>query len=92
MLGLTPTPATDLHIEEGYVGEGYTRPYPELRETIRLLARTEGILLDPVYTGKAMVGMLDLIRQGRFAREQNIVFGTPAEHRNCSPIVNTCAA
>ncbi|NLU46560.1 MAG: D-cysteine desulfhydrase family protein [Syntrophomonadaceae bacterium] len=74
MLGLTPTPATDLHIEEGYVGEGYTRPYPELRETIRLLARTEGILLDPVYTGKAMVGMLDLIRQGRFAREQNIVF------------------
>jgi L-cysteate sulfo-lyase len=74
MLGLAPTSSSDLHIEEGYIGEGYTRLYPEVRETIKLLARSESILLDPVYTGKGMVGMLDLIRQGRYTREQNLVF------------------
>lgn len=74
MLGLPPTAPSDLHIKDSYIGEGYTRLYPEVRETIKLLAQSEGILLDPVYTGKAMVGMLDLIRQGRYTREQNVVF------------------
>lgn len=74
MLDLSPTSSSELHIEDGYIGEGYTRLYPEVGEVIKLLARTEGILLDPVYTGKAMVGMLDLIRQGRFSRQQNVVF------------------
>lgn len=74
MLEMAPASSSDLRIEDSYIGPGYAKLYPEVRETIKLLARSEGILLDPVYTGKAMVGMLDLIRQGRFTREQNVVF------------------
>jgi L-cysteate sulfo-lyase len=43
-------------------------------EALELVARTEGILLDPVYSGKAMAGLIDLIRKGQFAPKQNIVF------------------
>jgi L-cysteate sulfo-lyase len=43
-------------------------------EAVRLLARREGILLDPVYTGKAFAGLVDLIRKGRFKKGENIVF------------------
>ena len=64
----------DLHIYDDYIGEGYTRPYPRLREVIQLLARTEGILLDPVYSGKAMVGLIDLIEKGQFKQEENVLF------------------
>jgi D-cysteine desulfhydrase len=53
-----------------------------MAEAVKLLARTEGILLDPVYTGKAMAGLIDLVRKGRFARNRNILFvhtgGSPA--------------
>ncbi|MBW1732823.1 MAG: D-cysteine desulfhydrase [Deltaproteobacteria bacterium] len=65
-----------------YVGPGYSLPTPEMAEAVKLLARTEGILLDPVYTGKAMAGLIDLVRGGRFNRENKILFlhtgGTPA--------------
>ena len=43
-------------------------------EAIRLVARTEGILLDPVYSGKGMAGLIGLIRAGRFAAQDNVVF------------------
>jgi L-cysteate sulfo-lyase len=43
-------------------------------EALRLLARLEGILLDPVYTGKGMAGLIDLIRKGHFAKDDHIVF------------------
>ncbi len=46
----------------------------EVADVIRLLARTEGILVDPAYTGPALVGMIELIRQGKFDRDSNIVF------------------
>jgi L-cysteate sulfo-lyase len=46
----------------------------EVSEVISLFARTEGILVDPVYTGPALVGMIDLIRQGKFRRGSNVVF------------------
>ena len=39
-----------------------------------MLARLEGILLDPVYSGKGMAGLIDLIRRGRFRRDENVVF------------------
>ncbi len=65
-----------------YLGAGYGRVTPGVIEAVELLARTEGILLDPVYTGKAMAGLIDLVRKGFFARDQNIVFvhtgGAPA--------------
>ena len=57
-----------------YVGEGYGLPTPGMVEAVTLLARTEGILLDPVYSGKGMAGLIDLIRKGFFRKEQNVVF------------------
>ena len=65
-----------------YVGRGYSIPTAEMTEAVRMLARTEGILLDPVYTGKAMAGLIDLSRKGFFKKEENILFlhtgGSPA--------------
>ena len=65
-----------------YVGPGYSLPTPEMAEAVRLLSRTEGILLDPVYTGKAMAGLIDRIRKGYFRKKSNILFlhtgGSPA--------------
>jgi L-cysteate sulfo-lyase len=57
-----------------YIGEGYGLPTAGMMEALELVARTEGILLDPVYSGKAMAGLIDLIRKGRFTKGQNIVF------------------
>ncbi len=57
-----------------YVGEGYGIPAAGTLEAIRMLAELEGILLDPVYSGKGMAGMIDLIRQGRFRQGQRVVF------------------
>jgi len=65
-----------------YVGPGYSLPTPEMVEAVRMLAMTEGILLDPVYTGKAMSGLIDLIRKGYFSKDENVLFvhtgGSPA--------------
>lgn len=65
-----------------YVGPGYSLPTPGMAEAVTLLARTEGILLDPVYTGKAMAGLVDLVRKGVFEKDHNILFvhtgGSPA--------------
>jgi L-cysteate sulfo-lyase len=57
-----------------YVGPGYGIPTAATLEAIRLAAAHEGLLLDPVYTGKAMAGVVDLCRRGFFARGQNVVF------------------
>lgn len=65
-----------------YVGPGYSLPTPEMAEAVRLLAGLEGILIDPVYTGKAMAGLIDLVRKGIFDKNENILFihtgGSPA--------------
>jgi len=57
-----------------YVGAGYGIPTEGTIEAIRLAALHEGLLLDPVYTGKAMAGLIDLCRRGFFTKDQNIVF------------------
>ena len=57
-----------------YVGAGYGRPTSGMIEAVTLLAQYEGVLLDPVYSGKGMAGLIDLIRKGRFRRGQNVVF------------------
>ena len=59
---------------DDYLGAGYTLPTDGMREAVALLARTEGILLDPTYTGKAMAGLVDLARRGRFAKGENVLF------------------
>lgn len=73
-LDLTPAPR-DATVGLGdYVGTGYALPTPGMVEAVRLFARTEGIVLDPVYTGKAAAGLIDLIRSGRFSSEDKVVF------------------
>lgn len=57
-----------------YVGEGYGIPTASMKEAVSLLARFEGILADPVYSGKGLAGMIDLIRKGYFKQDENIVF------------------
>ena len=65
-----------------YVGPGYSLPTSQMAEAVRMLARLEGILMDPVYTGKTMAGFIDLIRKGFFSKEENVLFvhtgGSPA--------------
>jgi 1-aminocyclopropane-1-carboxylate deaminase/D-cysteine desulfhydrase-like pyridoxal-dependent ACC family enzyme len=65
-----------------YIGPGYGRTTPESREAIRFLARTEGILLDPVYTSKAFAALMDWARRGDLNADSRVVFlhtgGTPA--------------
>lgn len=57
-----------------YIGEGYGIPTPSMMEAVTMLARLEGILLDPVYSGKGMAGLIDLVRKGHYRKGQNIVF------------------
>ncbi len=59
---------------DGYLGAGYAIMGAPEQEAIELVARTEGILLDPVYTGRAMAGMIDLIRKGEFGKDETILF------------------
>jgi D-cysteine desulfhydrase len=65
-----------------YVGPGYSLPTPSMVEAVQMLARTEAILLDPVYTGKAMAGLIDLVRKGVFKKGEQVLFvhtgGSPA--------------
>lgn len=57
-----------------YVGQGYGIPAESTLEAINIFARTEAILLDPVYSGKGAAGLIDLCRKGHFKKGQKIVF------------------
>ncbi len=69
-------------VDGDFIGPGYGIPTPECMNAMALLARTEGILLDPSYTGKALAGLIDHVRAGRYSSDQSILFihtgGTPA--------------
>lgn len=67
-------PADALHLVDGYVGPGYAKSYPEELETIRTVAHAEGVMLDPVYSGKAMHGLLSEIRKGTYAKAKRVLF------------------
>ncbi|CAG36234.1 D-cysteate sulfo-lyase [Desulfotalea psychrophila] len=75
-------PRGEITCFDGYVGAGYSLPTDSMVEAVKLLARTEAILLDPVYSGKVMAGMIDLIRNDYFAPGTNVLFlhtgGSPA--------------
>lgn len=72
----------DVDFLDEYVGKGYGVLQNEIVDAITAVARAEGIFLDPVYTGKAMWGLMDLIHQGYFEKDETVVFihtgGTPA--------------
>ncbi|MGD8276626.1 MAG: D-cysteine desulfhydrase family protein [Gemmatimonadota bacterium] len=75
LLGVTaPIDPDQTVTDQSYIGEGYGIPTAACIEAIRITARAEGILLDPVYTGKAMAGMIDHIRKGRIDPAETIVF------------------
>jgi D-cysteine desulfhydrase len=69
-------------IVAGHIGEGYGAPTDACREALTLSARTEGLVLDPVYSGKAMAGLIAARREGALAVDQPVVFlhtgGLPA--------------
>jgi D-cysteine desulfhydrase family pyridoxal phosphate-dependent enzyme len=64
----------DLFTDSGFIGEGYGIPTPECLEAIAVLARTEGILVDPCYTGKALAGLIAHVRAGELAPDDTVVF------------------
>jgi L-cysteate sulfo-lyase len=66
-------PDSSIEVLDDYVGDGYGIPTDAMVEAVLLTARSEGIVLDPVYTGKAMAGLIDLIRSERFEREETVV-------------------
>jgi 1-aminocyclopropane-1-carboxylate deaminase/D-cysteine desulfhydrase-like pyridoxal-dependent ACC family enzyme len=72
----------DINLTFDFIGPGYGAPSPAGMEATRLVAQTEGILLDPVYTAKAFAALVADIRGGKFRQDQNVVFihtgGTPA--------------
>jgi len=76
-----------------YVGPGYSLPTPEMAEAVRMLAGLEGVLIDPVYTGKAMAGLIDLVRKDLFDKKENILFlhtgGSPALYVYMEEILGT---
>jgi len=57
-----------------YVGAGYGHPTEGMVEALQMLARTEGLLFDPVYSGKGLDGLIDLVRKGYFDGMENVVF------------------
>jgi D-cysteine desulfhydrase family pyridoxal phosphate-dependent enzyme len=93
-LGLDVRPE-DIVVFDEYLGEGYGVVDKAVAETIRLVFQTEGIVLDPVYTAKAMMGLIDLVGAGFFKKTDRIVFlhsgGTPALFPNREKIVSCLA-
>ncbi|WP_415768712.1 D-cysteine desulfhydrase family protein [Pseudomonas sp. LB3P38] len=73
--------AEEIAIDGSQLGDGYGLPTPAMQEAVRLMARAEGLLIDPVYSGKAFAGLLADLRQGRFRSGDNVLFvmtgGTP---------------
>jgi len=69
-----PVPASAVEANCDYVGSGYGHPTPGMIEAVQMVARTEGIFLDPVYSGKGMAGLIDLIRKGAFKAGETVVF------------------
>ncbi|WP_272991286.1 MULTISPECIES: 1-aminocyclopropane-1-carboxylate deaminase/D-cysteine desulfhydrase [Spongiibacter] len=74
-LGLSQVPAGDsLDIDDRFIGGGYGETSDGSNEAIALVAKTEGVLLDPVYSGKCMHGLIQHIREGRIAADDTVVF------------------
>ena len=86
-------PAETVVCFDEYVGPGYSLPTPGMAEAARMLARLEGVLIDPVYTGKAMAGLIDLVRKGAFNKDENLLFihtgGSPALYVYMNEILDT---
>jgi D-cysteine desulfhydrase len=82
LLEIEAPQAKDVTALDEWVGPGYSLPTDEMVEAVRMLARLEGVLLDPVYSGKAMAGLIGLTRRGALKRGERVLFvhtgGSPA--------------
>ena len=65
---------SDIIVYDEYIGTGYGEPTKGMIEATKLLAKKEAILLDPVYSGKAFAGLIDLIRNKKFTKNDNVLF------------------
>jgi len=65
---------SDVIVHDEYIGSGYGEPTEEMKEATKLLARKEAILLDPVYSGKAFAGLIGLIKNKKFTKDDNVLF------------------
>lgn len=78
-----------VHVDGTMLGEGYATPTAAATAAIEALARAEGVFADPVYTGKALAGLLALVRAGRFRDDETVVFlhtgGAPALFADLTP-------
>jgi 1-aminocyclopropane-1-carboxylate deaminase/D-cysteine desulfhydrase-like pyridoxal-dependent ACC family enzyme len=78
----SPVDEKDVHVFDGTLEPGYGRMSEAIREAMALAAQTEALVLDPVYSGKTLAGMIAMIRQGNFDNDSNIMFwhtgGQPA--------------
>jgi len=82
LVGVDGLSYADTHADDSFVGPGYGLATPESTEALELAARSDGLLLDPVYTAKAMAGLIAAMRAGEFASNQTVLFwhtgGLPA--------------
>ena len=76
LLGLPTPPREAVTCLDRWVGPGYSLPTPEMVEAVRMTAAREAVLLDPVYTGKAMAGLIGLAREGALAGERVLFLHT----------------
>jgi 1-aminocyclopropane-1-carboxylate deaminase/D-cysteine desulfhydrase-like pyridoxal-dependent ACC family enzyme len=77
LLGLDHRPRPDpapVHVDAGFVGDGYAIPTRASAEAARLAAATEGLVLDPTYTAKSMAALIAYVREGRFSDEHTVLF------------------
>lgn len=73
-LGLGCKTTQEVIVYDNYLGDGYGLPTQAMKEAVELVGRKEGIILDPVYTGKAMAGLIDLVQKGEFQKQEVVVF------------------
>ncbi|MCD2316959.1 D-cysteine desulfhydrase [Sphingomonas sp. IC-11] len=83
LAGVVPEITPDaIECRDEWVGPGYSLPTAEMIEAVRMFASLEGVLLDPVYTGKAAAGLIALVRSGEIAKGERVLFvhtgGSPA--------------
>ena len=82
LLGVEAPAEAAIVVDDRWVGPGYSLPTEEMIQAVRTLARLEGVLLDPVYTGKAMAGLIGQVMEERYKPGENVLFlhtgGAPA--------------
>jgi len=69
-----PLPREKVIVDDGYVGDGYGIPTETMVQATNMLARNEGILLDPVYSGKGMAGLIGQIQSGQISNDGDVIF------------------